>query len=254
MTFPSVDLNSLSLSSSLHSAGEPQFYPSCTQLNIKSSGSSVPTSSDLVAIPGIYANAGKAIYGSVWTGVPTSWPVAGPAVVSWATSSTGSGTGGKGQTTSTSKTATQPSQSKITTTTTLTTTRLAKTAKETTVVSAPKNIMPPVSVAKAGAKPSTSSAPAPTTSSAPKRCRNKKRSASPGQVGADTQPIKIRQTKRNDPALKDRESRSDVHVQVPREDAPSAEPIVVYERARRHASHNMLKNKRGATGMRVRHA
>ncbi|KAF8314454.1 glycoside hydrolase, partial [Clavulina sp. PMI_390] len=68
----------------LHNAGQPQFYPSCSQLNIASSGSSVPTSSDLVAIPGVYANAGKAINGDVWdngdAAYPSSWPVAGPAV------------------------------------------------------------------------------------------------------------------------------------------------------------------------------
>ncbi|KDQ53476.1 glycoside hydrolase family 61 protein [Jaapia argillacea MUCL 33604] len=38
----------------LHTVGAPQFYPSCTQVEITGSGSGKPASQDLVAIPGVY--------------------------------------------------------------------------------------------------------------------------------------------------------------------------------------------------------
>jgi len=72
----------------LHSAGAPQFYPSCSQLNVNGSGSDVPGKSDLVAIPGVYANAGQAIYGDIWES-PKTWPLAGPRPVSFASGSGG---------------------------------------------------------------------------------------------------------------------------------------------------------------------
>ncbi|KEP46375.1 glycoside hydrolase family 61 protein [Rhizoctonia solani 123E] len=38
----------------LHPAGSPQFYPSCTQLDITGGVSGAPTQSELVSIPGVY--------------------------------------------------------------------------------------------------------------------------------------------------------------------------------------------------------
>jgi len=70
----------------LHSAGAPQFYPSCAQLNVKGSGSSTPSTSSLADLPGAYAKAGNAIYGDIWE-QPKTWPLAGPAVVAFATGS-----------------------------------------------------------------------------------------------------------------------------------------------------------------------
>ncbi|KAF8330766.1 glycosyl hydrolase family 61-domain-containing protein [Cantharellus anzutake] len=67
----------------LHSAGQPQFYPFCAQLDIKGTGSSVPGPGDLTSIPGVYNNAGQAIYGDIWNN-PTSWPIAGPRPVAFA--------------------------------------------------------------------------------------------------------------------------------------------------------------------------
>ena len=63
----------------------------CAQLDIKGSGNSVPTSSDLVAIPGIYNTHQIAFTGDIWSN-PTSWEVDGPAVVSFAGGS-GNGSG-----------------------------------------------------------------------------------------------------------------------------------------------------------------
>ncbi|KIP10876.1 glycoside hydrolase family 61 protein, partial [Phlebiopsis gigantea 11061_1 CR5-6] len=38
----------------LHDAGQPQFYPSCAQVNVQGSGTQEPAASDLVSIPGVY--------------------------------------------------------------------------------------------------------------------------------------------------------------------------------------------------------
>jgi hypothetical protein len=38
----------------LQTQGAPQFYPSCTQLNITSNGTDIPASNELASIPGIY--------------------------------------------------------------------------------------------------------------------------------------------------------------------------------------------------------
>ncbi|KAI0063685.1 hypothetical protein BV25DRAFT_405449 [Artomyces pyxidatus] len=38
----------------LHSTGDPQYYPSCTQVNVTGNGSGVPSDQYLVAIPGLY--------------------------------------------------------------------------------------------------------------------------------------------------------------------------------------------------------
>ncbi len=75
---------------SLHSTGAPQFYPFCAQLNIHGTGSSVPTSSELVSIPGVYDNAGDAIYGDIWQN-PTTWTIAGPSPVPFAVGSSNNG-------------------------------------------------------------------------------------------------------------------------------------------------------------------
>ncbi|KDQ15684.1 glycoside hydrolase family 61 protein [Botryobasidium botryosum FD-172 SS1] len=68
----------------LHSIREPQVYPSCTQVNVRESfGSDVPLDGELASIPGIYDDAGDAIYGDIWN-QPTSWPIVGPPVVRFA--------------------------------------------------------------------------------------------------------------------------------------------------------------------------
>ncbi|KAI0051245.1 lytic polysaccharide monooxygenase [Auriscalpium vulgare] len=38
----------------LHSTGDPQYYPSCTQVNVTGGGSGVPSDASLVSIPGLY--------------------------------------------------------------------------------------------------------------------------------------------------------------------------------------------------------
>lgn len=47
----------------LHSAGQPQFYPSCTQLTITGGGNGAPTASELVSIPGLYKQGDPALFG-----------------------------------------------------------------------------------------------------------------------------------------------------------------------------------------------
>lgn len=63
----------------LHSAGAPQFYPHCSQLVVTGSGTATPSSSELVAIPGVYKN-DKSTMIDIWTNGQTSYPIAGPAV------------------------------------------------------------------------------------------------------------------------------------------------------------------------------
>lgn len=48
----------------LHSAGAPQFYPSCTQLTVTGGGDGAPTASELVSIPGVYKQGDEALFGS----------------------------------------------------------------------------------------------------------------------------------------------------------------------------------------------
>jgi hypothetical protein len=66
----------------LHSAGAPQFYSSCTQLDITGSGTGAPTSSELVAIPGLYKQGDQGLFGSIWS-QPKSWPQVGPNVAAF---------------------------------------------------------------------------------------------------------------------------------------------------------------------------
>jgi len=40
----------------LHSVGNPQFYPSCCQVNVSGTGTGQPDSQSLVSIPGVYDN------------------------------------------------------------------------------------------------------------------------------------------------------------------------------------------------------
>ncbi|KAG8690098.1 hypothetical protein FRC11_013848 [Ceratobasidium sp. 423] len=66
----------------LHSAGAPQFYPSCTQLDITGGGAGAPTSSELVSIPGVYQTGDQAVFGNIWS-QPQSWPEVGPKVAAF---------------------------------------------------------------------------------------------------------------------------------------------------------------------------
>jgi hypothetical protein len=208
----------------LHNAGSPQFYPSCTQLNIKSSGSSVPSSNDFVAIPGVYSNAGEAIYGDVWDGTPKSWPVVGPAVVSWAKSG-GSGGGDDTKTTPSVPTATSSVSD------------LHKTAAGNEISTLPVNVGPPM----------------PSSMTKPKRCKDKgkngaRRSVPPSMV---KRIVAARSGSSLAPAANAVEPRlqEDDEIELsPRGPEPDPAPVNVY---RRHAHAQLLKNKRGAKGMRV---
>ncbi|KAJ1302563.1 hypothetical protein OPQ81_002880 [Rhizoctonia solani] len=66
----------------LHSAGAPQFYPSCTQLDVTGGADGAPTSSELVSIPGVYQSTDPALFGSIWS-QPQSWPQVGPNVAAF---------------------------------------------------------------------------------------------------------------------------------------------------------------------------
>ncbi|KAG9100516.1 Esterase/lipase/thioesterase [Ceratobasidium sp. UAMH 11750] len=66
----------------LHSAGAPQFYPSCTQLSVTGGGNGVPSSNELVSIPGVYTQGDPAIFGNIWN-QPQSWPQVGPNVAAF---------------------------------------------------------------------------------------------------------------------------------------------------------------------------
>jgi hypothetical protein len=63
----------------LHSAGAPQFYPHCSQLVVTGSGTATPSSSELVAIPGIYKNDQSTMI-NIWNNGQTKYTIAGPAV------------------------------------------------------------------------------------------------------------------------------------------------------------------------------
>jgi len=65
----------------LHSAHAPQFYPSCAQVVVGGSGSSSPSSSEMVAIPGYYQNDTSTNI-DIWQNGQTSYPIAGPPVTS----------------------------------------------------------------------------------------------------------------------------------------------------------------------------
>ncbi|QRW22113.1 glycoside hydrolase family 61 protein [Rhizoctonia solani] len=66
----------------LHSAGSPQFYPSCTQLKVTGGGDGAPGESELVSIPGVYKSGDPALFGSIWE-QPQSWPQVGPNVAAF---------------------------------------------------------------------------------------------------------------------------------------------------------------------------
>ncbi|EIN12107.1 hypothetical protein PUNSTDRAFT_154790 [Punctularia strigosozonata HHB-11173 SS5] len=68
----------------LHSTGQPQYYPSCLQVNVTGGGSSTPSGDDLVSIPGLYDNVA---WPDIWTDFG-SFTIPGPAIVF--TDSTGS--------------------------------------------------------------------------------------------------------------------------------------------------------------------
>lgn len=211
----------------LHNTGNPQFYPSCTQLNIKSSGSSVPSSSDLVGIPGIYSNAGKAIYGDVWAGNPTTWPVAGPAVVSWAKS------GGGGD---------DPKTTASVPTSTSSVSKLHKTAGGNKMSTVPFSV----------------GSPTPSSTTKPKRCdggeNGTRRSVPPSVVDADSprgmikRVVAARGGSSSPAAAVERRLQDDGVELSARGSKPVHAPANVY---RRHAHAQMLKNKRGAKGMHV---
>ncbi|KAI1794153.1 glycosyl hydrolase family 61-domain-containing protein [Ganoderma leucocontextum] len=61
----------------LHSAGQPQYYPSCAQLSVTGSGTTVPSGSELVSIPGIYNNVQ---WPDIWDDNFKSFAAPGPAV------------------------------------------------------------------------------------------------------------------------------------------------------------------------------
>ncbi|KDN41295.1 hypothetical protein RSAG8_07564, partial [Rhizoctonia solani AG-8 WAC10335] len=66
----------------LHSAGSPQFYPSCTQLDVSGGGDGAPTQSELFSIPGVYQQGDSGLFGSIWE-QPQSWPQVGPNVAAF---------------------------------------------------------------------------------------------------------------------------------------------------------------------------
>ncbi|KAG8782756.1 hypothetical protein FRC12_020465 [Ceratobasidium sp. 428] len=66
----------------LHSAGAPQFYPSCTQLTVTGGGEGGPSPDELVSIPGVYGEGDPAIFGDIWS-QPQSWPQVGPNVAAF---------------------------------------------------------------------------------------------------------------------------------------------------------------------------
>lgn len=63
----------------LHSARAPQFYPHCSQLVVTGSGTATPSSSELVAIPGIYKNDQSTMI-NIWNNGQTKYTIAGPPV------------------------------------------------------------------------------------------------------------------------------------------------------------------------------
>jgi hypothetical protein len=195
-------------------------------MDIKSSGSSVPSSNDLAAIPGMYNNAGSAIYGDAWTDNIESWPVPGPKVVSWAKSDTSGGGGGGYPTKGNSPTSNSTPS----------------------VTSSPKTRKP-------SPTPANGDAPKPSSTTRPKRCGKRggntsRRSVPPYVAGADapsrmvkriiaapstaTAGVVERRSQYDDDRMSDRGSGS----------IPTSWDVY-----RRHAE--MLKNNRGAKGMRV---
>ncbi|KAH8119241.1 glycosyl hydrolase family 61-domain-containing protein [Phellopilus nigrolimitatus] len=67
----------------LHSS-PPQYYPSCTQVNVSGDGNAQPSSSEIVAIPGLYNGVQ---FPDIWTQTFDTWDAPGPPVVSFADNS-----------------------------------------------------------------------------------------------------------------------------------------------------------------------
>jgi len=65
----------------LHSAGQPQYYPGCVQVNVKNGGADKPSASDLTTFPGMYDGFK---WPDIWTDSLTGFAVAGPKIVSFA--------------------------------------------------------------------------------------------------------------------------------------------------------------------------
>ncbi|RDX55149.1 hypothetical protein OH76DRAFT_1339695 [Lentinus brumalis] len=70
----------------LHSVGQPQFYPSCAQIEVTGGGSTVPSGSELVSIPGLY---NSVQWPDIWSDNFKSFKIPGPAALG--DSSSGSG-------------------------------------------------------------------------------------------------------------------------------------------------------------------
>ncbi|KAF9653186.1 glycoside hydrolase, partial [Thelephora ganbajun] len=68
----------------LHSAGQPQYYPGCVQVNVKNGGADQPSPSDLTSFPGMYNGFS---WPNIWTDSLGGFVVAGPKVVSFADNS-----------------------------------------------------------------------------------------------------------------------------------------------------------------------
>ncbi|KAG9011722.1 hypothetical protein FRB90_007122 [Tulasnella sp. 427] len=67
----------------LHTAstfGEAQFYISCAQVHVFGTGTSSPTTSSLVSIPGVYTGNELGLLINIWWPIPTTYVQPGPAV------------------------------------------------------------------------------------------------------------------------------------------------------------------------------
>ncbi|KAI0706801.1 glycosyl hydrolase family 61-domain-containing protein [Cerioporus squamosus] len=70
----------------LHSVGQPQYYPSCAQIDVTGGGNTVPSGSELVSIPGLY---NSVQWPDIWSDSFKSFKIPGPAAIG--DSSSGSG-------------------------------------------------------------------------------------------------------------------------------------------------------------------
>ncbi|KAI0630388.1 glycosyl hydrolase family 61-domain-containing protein [Trametes polyzona] len=61
----------------LHSAGQPQFYPGCAQVEVTGGGNQLPSGSSLVSFPGAYDNAK---FPDIWSDNFHSFTIPGPAL------------------------------------------------------------------------------------------------------------------------------------------------------------------------------
>jgi len=69
----------LGLQNALEAKREPQFYVQCHQLMVASDGTSEPSASDLVSIPGVFKADDPGILLDIWSDKITSYTVPGPA-------------------------------------------------------------------------------------------------------------------------------------------------------------------------------